>query len=181
MINLFIALSFNSIVIEALQRLESDFRHNVDCSALKFEDISKYHLTLRYLGSVTDIHMLTKCLREVKQKAFTLQLSDVDIFSCSEPNVLWVGVQGNTTQLNNLKLQIDKIAEQLEVVEQPAEFRPHITMAYSNKELLPYEAALTQFRPDQVCFEVTDFHLLSVTDRYTEACFRKLETFTLIK
>lgn len=178
---LFTALDFDSSITGILQQLQADLQQDPDCRIRQFEDASKYHLTLNYLGKSDDVEAVKARLQGIRHKVFTLQLADVKTFSNPDAGVIWVGVRGNVEQLYGLRQQIDRAAAQLGLSSRPAEFNPHITMAYTEKELLPKQELLLRYKPEQASFEVTHFHLFAVNGKYNTACFQKLETFALHK
>ena len=92
------------------------------------------HLTLKFLGHTpeasfdnikSEISKITSTINP-----FKLVIDKTGCFPKKErPRVLWLGINGNTTALNDLFLRIDKKMDKIGFPCSDKEFFPHITLA----------------------------------------------------
>ena len=81
------------------------------------------HLTLAFIGEVSDPDMIEEAMRTVKVKPFRLSLSEMGSFG----DLLWVGLRGN----QGLSLLVKAIREALDAAGTDYDrksFTPHITI-----------------------------------------------------
>ena len=81
------------------------------------------HLTLAFIGEVSDPDMIEEAMRTVKVKPFRLSLSEMGSFG----DLLWVGLRGN----QGLSLLVKAIREALDAAGTDYDrmsFPPHITI-----------------------------------------------------
>ncbi|KAL3938887.1 MAG: hypothetical protein SGBAC_006287 [Bacillariaceae sp.] len=95
-----------------------------------------FHCTLQFLGSVEEerIQDLSDQLREQLQPLapFTLQLGGLGCFpnhkSTKNVNVVWLGLEGETQELNDLSNKVMDITEPLGFCRERRSFSAHITL-----------------------------------------------------
>ena len=91
------------------------------------------HLTLKFMGDIkTDkIDALLLLLPEIATEVtpFELTLSELGCFPNNRrPRVLWAGVKGDLSILQNLHLAVDNVVEQVGLPRERRGFSPHLTL-----------------------------------------------------
>jgi len=92
------------------------------------------HLTVKYLGNTPE-SLFNKIIENVKDvtkdfSTFDLIIQKTGCFPVVErPRVLWMGVKGNTTSLNDLVVRIDKKLDNIGFPKNMDHYVPHITVA----------------------------------------------------
>ena len=91
------------------------------------------HLTLKFMGDInTDkIDALLLLLPEVATEVtpFELTLSELGCFPNNRrPRVLWAGVKGDLSTLQNLHLAVDNVVEKVGLPRERRGFSPHLTL-----------------------------------------------------
>tara|TARA_R110000751_G_scaffold233938_1_gene335091 strand:- start:79 stop:666 length:588 start_codon:yes stop_codon:yes gene_type:complete len=97
---------------------------------LRWQTPAQLHLTLRFLGELSDAGCagVLGALAALRWQALTLQVSGVGYFgSPSRPSILWAGLAG-TAALHALRLRLDALLA-AELAPDPQTFVPHITLA----------------------------------------------------
>jgi len=111
---LFIAIPIDSEVKKYLGELPVLGRHVAD-----------YHITLKFLGDLSEINPLIQSLDNVKAKSFRLTLSKIGFFpSKSKQRIVWAGV----TPIEPVIELHKKIEKALNLVKEK-QFHPHITLS----------------------------------------------------
>lgn len=99
-------------------------------AGLRWQTAAQLHLTLRFIGELTDqqVAELASALAALKAPAFNLQLGGVGYFgSPQRPSILWAGVTA-AGALQALRDQVDRLL--LPWCEpDPQRFVPHVTLA----------------------------------------------------
>ena len=91
------------------------------------------HLTLKFMGEInTDkIDALLLLLPEIATEVtpFELTLSELGCFPNNRrPRVLWAGVKGDLSTLQNLHLAVDNVVEKVGLPRERRGFSPHLTL-----------------------------------------------------
>lgn len=128
----FIALEFDA----SLRRYLDELMHRMaqDLPGLRWVDPAGIHLTLAFLGELTD-EQLAKAMQAsegaVQQVApFTLRLSHPGIFgSPRQPRVIWMGIEEPSGRLIKLHRVLNQELERhgFEIENRP--FSPHLTLS----------------------------------------------------
>ncbi len=89
-----------------------------------------FHITLRFVGDIdrASAGELAQALEKVKTRAFTLQLSNLDVFGNAKPHSLFAGVRRNEA-LSDLRAEHDGICRRLGLPGDARKFTPHVTIA----------------------------------------------------
>lgn len=123
------------------------------------------HLTLRFIGEVTDeqAELLKLALREVRAQAFDLQLKGIGTFPQGgrRPRILWVDVKAGR-ELLELAEKVDQAAKAAGLVLKEEDFTAHVTLA---RFRYPPGAELAAWQKKQAGFEspvlrIREFHLV---------------------
>jgi RNA 2',3'-cyclic 3'-phosphodiesterase len=127
----FIALETPEKERELFSRLQSGLREsNAD---VKWEQESKFHSTLKFLGDTEDsliptikTHIAAIC-RE--NSPFTLMFDSIGFFpNWRNPRVLWIGCSAHGPQVTRIKNLLDKILAPMGFEIENRTFHPHITL-----------------------------------------------------
>jgi len=101
---------------------------------LKWVDPENLHLTVQFLGNVSEDQVLTVA-ESLKRSAagagpFALKLSGIGVFpSLEKPRVFWAGVTGETAALLNLSRLVQSDLLRLGFAPGKNKFSPHLTLA----------------------------------------------------
>ena len=144
----FIALELN----EALQHFLGDIisRASQELPKLRWVDPAGIHLTLAFLGSLTDEQLETAIdaarVAALQSVPFEYRLKGLGLFgSSSQPRVIWMGVEdfpsgkilGSPLQHVHRVLSNELVLRGFEVEKRP--FSPHLTLARIKQHLSPSE------------------------------------------
>ena len=133
----FIAIEISDDIKSILTQIESHLKYSdADVKWVKPEII---HLTLRFLGEITD----KKC-EDVKSvldtiakstKSFELTLKDIGAFPKIEhPRVIWVGLERGRTETADLAERIDESLSRMAFAKENRPFSPHLTIGRVRSE-----------------------------------------------
>ena len=89
---LFIAIRFSEAILEALWYIENQLCQQALSG--NFTRKENFHLTLSFLGDVTEVDAILQVMDQVKLPAFPLRLEGIGCF-CQEKggDILWAGVR----------------------------------------------------------------------------------------
>ena len=116
--------------------IQSKISEDVDVT---WEPVRNYHITMRFLGDV-DIDQYQRLRRvdasvhhsnytEAKNGPVQLRCSGIGVFpDWDAPNVLWMGVDGETKRLEKVYDNIDTIVRRAGFSDSAYSFHPHITL-----------------------------------------------------
>lgn len=96
----FIAVDIDTKILKQVEKLQDNLRSDMDpdTGAIKWVDLQRMHLTLKFLGEVQDCDLMEVCsiVASVAEKhgGFSLEVKNVGTFG-SPPRVVWVGVDEN--------------------------------------------------------------------------------------
>ncbi|CAN5810110.1 hypothetical protein BH23CHL2_BH23CHL2_04900 [soil metagenome] len=128
---LFVAVPVSRAVQEAIAELQNELAGH----ALPFRwvDPSLTHITLKFLGDTNprQLRDIAGRLEWAAQRSEPMQLTtdSVGAFPSSRrPRVVWLGLDGDTLQLERLAEDVDEVAVELGYERERRRFRPHITM-----------------------------------------------------
>ncbi len=122
---LFVAIPLPKPVKDQIGTLKKDIR------GLRWQDPSKMHLTLRFIGDVNED--LAGDIREqlggIERGRFVLSFGKMGHFSRGGfPSVLWIGVE-KTDALMNLQSEIEQKCRIAGLEKDARDYKPHITIA----------------------------------------------------
>jgi len=126
----FVALELSEDVREGLTNLLNRLRQTN--AAVKWVEPENLHLTLKFLGEVTEeqIEVIVDALKAVAQatEPFSFAVRGVGGFpDLRRPRVLWVGVEP-TPPLMRLQQFVERTMEQLGFAPEERAYHPHITL-----------------------------------------------------
>lgn len=97
---------------------------------IRWQDPSQMHLTLRFLGELSDEHLdrLEELLERISFPVFEIRLSGVGAFPGREsPRVLWAGVDPEP-RLMELQRDVETAATAVGLEPDEREYIPHVTL-----------------------------------------------------
>ena len=176
---LFIAVDFNSSVIEQIQNISYGVKN------ARWMPADQIHLTLRFIGDC-DEERFTKILSVLQQiecRTFCIDLKGVGYFPPrGKPNVLWVGIK-ESLELRSLFNTIQHTLYKAGIPREGRKFHPHITVAriknrIKSSDVIPFLTQNSLFQVEQI--PVIRFHLYSSALKPTGAVHTIEETYHLL-
>ncbi|MDY6872403.1 MAG: RNA 2',3'-cyclic phosphodiesterase [Chloroflexota bacterium] len=169
MIRAFIAVNPPAEILNKIKKISAYFQTQTPEDALKWSGIKKYHLTLKFLGEISENKLpeiKTILARTAKtQTAFEISVGGLKFFpNVKKPHTIVLGVQEGMP-LVRLHQRLDF---ELQAVGFPGDkrtFTPHLTLARVRRSVNRARAAkigetLSQFRVDTLGqFVVDEVHL----------------------
>lgn len=141
-----------------------------------------YHITLQFLGNVTDNERLAvdMALRALKAESFTLELSGVHTFAYKVSSILWVGVEKHPA-LIALQEKIERSTQSLIRFREEKDYNPHITLAKTSMDSIAEVESFAQMhRQDHFgSLSVKSFHLYKSVSDKQGVHYQILETYHL--
>jgi len=122
---LFIAIDFNG-----LKEYFDELNNKIDDSLARMKKTNDFHLTLKFLGEISDdkIKLIKDRLSKINFDKFTLVLDKIGVFpNENHINVIWVGVKPDI-KLKDLQTKIEESLKEFNFKKE-FEFHPHITLA----------------------------------------------------
>ena len=152
MIKLFISIPLPEAIKKDLKHLDDDI------SKCKWTNKNNLHLTLKYIGEVSDeeYYRIRGQLKEVDFPHFSLKLENVGYFPHRKnPQALWAGVP-KSRQLCELRHLIEKALVDDNIAPRSHNFHPHITIGRLKKG--KYQD-VSKFLRKNSLFESSDFNI----------------------
>src|SRR5712692_5872595 len=121
-------------------------------------DAGNFHLTLRFIGEITEglAADVDAALVQLKARRFTLQLAGTGVFGGNRPHALWVGVERDP-DLALLRDKIEQALIRVGLAPETRRFAPHVTLARLRDPVLDqlghFLAAHAKFRADPLPVE----------------------------
>jgi RNA 2',3'-cyclic 3'-phosphodiesterase len=96
----------------------------------KWADPGNFHLTLRFIGEITEdvAADVDEALSRIKARRFELQLAGTGVFGGNKPRALWVGVERHP-ELIRLRDKIEQALVRVGLEPEQRKFAPHVTLA----------------------------------------------------
>jgi 2'-5' RNA ligase len=132
-IRAFIAVSLSTEAKQEVGRIVSVLAGRVPDRSVRWVKPGLLHVTLRFLGetAVSKLPAISKVMDTAAQAQvpLTLQLSGTGCFpNVNRPRVIWIGLAGQLTPLNDFKRDLDVGLETLGWAVEKRPFRPHLTV-----------------------------------------------------
>lgn len=96
-------------------------------SAGHFVKKENLHLTLAFIGETPHISRAKQAVMQLRQEPFLLELNQLGTFHRSTGDILWAGIQPNSS-LQSLAQQIQQNLKEQGFVLQSTPFFPHLTL-----------------------------------------------------
>lgn len=133
----------------------------------------KIHITLRYIGEVTD--SVRQCLlekaNELKVDCFQLQLDQLGFWK--RPQIIWCGPGESSNEFVALVEQLENICQQCGIAAETRSYVPHITLLRKAKR--PVSATV----PDFPVWNIKEFVLLESITTASTTEYRLIKSWPL--
>ena len=159
---IFIAVPLPDAVKNALHAVCAKLQQQFARGTVRWVQPDNMHLTLRFLGdtAVSQISPLITQLDHLNSKPIRLELSHLGCFpNRDRPRVLWVGLQGEVTRLEQLKKQVDQNLAMLGWPPETKAYKPHLTVGRV-KDARKVAEVRWGGAVEAVHFQVTAVHLI---------------------
>ncbi|MEA2012715.1 MAG: RNA 2',3'-cyclic phosphodiesterase [Verrucomicrobiota bacterium] len=120
---------FTAIPIPAKLR-QFIIEKNVPISGTKWIVTENLHITLRFIGKVSeeDFLKIKEAFHKIPFSPFSVKISDIGIFgSKKSPRIIWRGIKPEE-KIIEMKKSIDEILYSLRIEKEKRSYRPHITI-----------------------------------------------------
>ena len=124
MLRLFVGIEFPPELKLRLSLLETPL------PGFRWIDAGNLHLTLRFIGEITENEAadVDEAMAGLKARRFTLQLAGTGFFGGNKPHTLWAGVERDP-DLVVLHDKIEHALIRIGLAPEPRRFAPHVTLA----------------------------------------------------
>lgn len=130
----FIAVEVGDEMTQALAQAQAALKPSLHFAAFRWVAPENIHITLKFLGDVLprQVEAIKTALANVvpQHTQFRLTATDLGVFpNLNRPSVLWVGLQGEMTQLQDLRDDVERVIAPLGFPTESRAFSPHLTLA----------------------------------------------------
>jgi RNA 2',3'-cyclic 3'-phosphodiesterase len=157
---------FTAIDFKEIEDYLIKLQNNIDSPIAQLKKVSVFHLTLKFLGKVSEdkASIIKEKLKQVKFNPFSLTLDKIGVF----PNenfirVIWVSIK-QSDEVIQLQKDIESALEEFKL-KKDFEFQPHITLArvktIDNKE--EFIKNIKKIKVEEKTIEIKDFKLIKST------------------
>jgi 2'-5' RNA ligase len=149
----FIAIDIDDKIRKAIADLQKQIasKVNVKKGDLKWVEPNNIHLTLKFLGEISDERLaevgeIAKTVASAHNK-FTLDIESVGSFGGRSAKIVWVGAGKGTNELLALQKDLDDLLAQAGYPKEEREFSAHLTLCRVNHPMagLKMSEAIAQF------------------------------------
>lgn len=155
----FIAVDLPEKAVGEIKRIQELIKKK-DFMAGKFTEPGNLHLTLKFLGEISEeqIEEVKKRLNEIKLSIFECRLSELGVFSPDFIKIIWIKLNGE--EIFELQKEIDEKLKDL--FEPEKRFMSHVTIARvknvnDKNSFLNY---LSSIKIGDIGFQVKNFYLM---------------------
>jgi len=147
-IRVFIAIELGDEMQRALAEAQAILRQSLPFSTIRWTQAEGIHLTLKFLGDVAPSRLgaIKTALATIgsKHTLFNLTATGLGVFpNPARPAVLWVGLEGQVTQLVRLRDDVEQVIAPLGFPTEQRAFHPHLTLARIKE---PSQAEVTRLQ-----------------------------------
>lgn len=130
---IFIAIKIPEVVIGKIAEVSRYFQSQTPAGALKWVETENLHLTLRFLGEISEEAVLKvqSSLPQavMGQPPFTLSVEGLGMYpSPGQPRVIWLGVKGSEPMVA-LHARLETALAKVGIEKEDRPFHPHLTLA----------------------------------------------------
>lgn len=175
----FIAIDLSDEVREELTRIQKEMHS--EKAKLKFVEPQNLHLTLKFLGEISDynLNQIKEALKQIKFKKIKARLNDIGVFpSPNYVRVIWIGLEP-AEEIKELHNRIDEALSN--TAKNDKRFESHVTLARV-KFILDKKAfakKLQEIKVKQLDFNIDSFKLKKSTLTKTGPIYEDIVVFKL--
>lgn len=178
---IFTAVRFPESTINQIAEVQEKLKV-VDPKARFVKPISNFHITLYYIGNVTDLTPIDQafeaaCVKYQNEvdKKINVEFSDLGFFKNRGGNILWLGIKPNEN-LNTLYQFVIEELKKTDLNIKASKYKPHITIARKFKGNIDIDF----IKPESVLLDTAS---LVWSHRNSEdiLMYDNLSTYSLIK
>jgi 2'-5' RNA ligase len=129
----FVAIELDDQIREKLRETQACLKAKGIADQVRWVRPEAIHVTLKFLGDVPPVRIreivvaLTQSCEGIGP--FSLSFGDLGCFpSVSRPNVIWIGVQGDTKELAHVQSRIEEGLAILGFPREQRKYTPHLTL-----------------------------------------------------
>lgn len=137
MIRLFVSLNIPNEIINQIQQIKESIFPNFN--ELKWEENSKLHLTLKFIGEVNE--SLVKLIQQELEflEAYNRLKCSTTKFGCfynqnNEPKILWLGLKFDE-HIFSIVEQLNERLVKFSIAKENRKFKPHLTLLRIKKHI----------------------------------------------
>ena len=118
----------------SLEGIQKELQHELHAAAIRWTKQEQLHLTLQFLGYIEELRLpefenaIAHALKD--WNGFELRSEHLGCFpSAKRPRILWAGLDGELSPLQQIKANLDKSLSCVGYVPEERPFHAHITLA----------------------------------------------------
>lgn len=132
LIRAFIAIEIPESIQKAIEKETLSLRKAADSSLVRWVPSANVHLTLKFLGDVSEsnLQFIKQMLTQecAQHPALDMQIGKLGSFPTSKrPRVIWVGIHA-PAELGKIQQAIDSASSRLGYTKEERDFSPHLTI-----------------------------------------------------
>jgi RNA 2',3'-cyclic 3'-phosphodiesterase len=141
----FIGIDFEKELKNEIYELQQNLKRYAKKG--RWKHIDNFHLTLKFLSdiSLTQQAQIDDAMKKlcINRKPFSIALTGLETFDGKDSiRVLWMGITGDTQELQLLHKEIDKALTPIGFQSEKRKFKPHITIGQD----IVFECGIDQIR-----------------------------------
>lgn len=174
----FIAIDFPDEIKKELIKVQEQFR---DIIKAKFVEPENFHLTLKFLGELSDyqVNQVKNVLKKIKFKKFQATLGSCGFFSTSFIRVLWVALEPRD-KFFELHKKIEEVLSELKIKKEE-KFESHVTLArIKSVKKEEFLKKIREVKVKPLSFEVVNFSLKKSTLTQKGPIYEDILKFDLV-
>jgi 2'-5' RNA ligase len=179
----FIGTGFNKITKNRIAEIQHIVREHSEKGRFKY--IGNFHLTLKFLGEVSDKKTadIGRTLKDIaaRHQRMKLNIDKIGLFNGRDSiHALWLGFSGELDKLNNLYSDIEDEMYRLGIKKEIKAYTPHITIAQDLILKLPFQEleskiSFKDFEP----IEIKEISLIKSEEKEGKRIYTPISTFML--
>ncbi len=182
----FLAILLGPEQLDFLSRLQEKLQAELPSDLVRWITREQLHITLSFLGYVgaSQIEPLISALRDETGPGFELALEKLGCFpTAKRPNVIWVGITGQTDLLEQLQNRVSTHAQSFSKHVETRAFHPHLTIGRirpgtrGTEKIAPLLQKISAAKSSS--WKVNEFDLMRSVLHPKGAVYSSLATFPL--
>lgn len=168
-IRAFVAVTLAPRLLAEVETIQRRLNRAIGDDVVRWTRPDQLHLTLKFFGNLAaeSLSEIVEALREATRDVprFELSLESPGAFpSIKRPNVIWLGIGGDTSLLENLQLDIERLTAGAGSHSEERAFHAHLTIGRirsRDQDTSRVGAAITDVKvPEFSPWPVTEIHLV---------------------